>query len=105
MCVQVPGNGVSAPAQLLWAAPNPGQGSWQPLDLALVPAPQAPLPAAAVLAADDRGQVGLLAGFPACKDSAAADLAADDRGQVGCSCRVARIHGAVLGSSTAASKF
>lgn len=57
--MQVPGNGSSAPAQLLWAAPNPGQGSWQPLDLALVPAPQAPLPAAAVLAADDRGQVGL----------------------------------------------
>lgn len=62
MLVQVPGNGSSAPAQRLWAAANPGQGSWQPLDLALVPAQQAPFPAAAVLAADDRGQVGLVEG-------------------------------------------
>lgn len=58
--MQVPsGGGASVPAQLLWTAGNPGKGSVRLLDLALAPSPQAPLPAAAVLAVDDKNQVRL----------------------------------------------
>lgn len=58
--MQVPsGGGASAPAQLLWIVGNPGKGLVRLLDLALAPSPQSPLPAAAVLAADDKNQVRL----------------------------------------------
>ncbi|KAK9828131.1 hypothetical protein WJX81_008693 [Elliptochloris bilobata] len=55
-CWQVPSGGTGV---LLWTAASPGQGSVRLLDLALVPLPNASLPAAAVLAADDSGQLSV----------------------------------------------